>query len=46
MTTDYPHGDSKFPKAIETFLAPPGASASAKRKALWDNPVRFYNLMN
>ena len=44
MSTDYPHGDSKYPRAIDTFLARPELTGSAKRKALWDNPVRFYNL--
>ena len=39
--SDYPHGESWFPKSAETVmawdLAPP-----AKRKLLWDNAVKFY----
>jgi predicted TIM-barrel fold metal-dependent hydrolase len=39
--SDYPHGESWFPKSVETVLGwdlPP----SAKRKLFWDNAVRFY----
>jgi len=42
-TTDYPHGDSKYPKSMERFLALP-LSDSSKRKILWDNAVRLYAL--
>ena len=42
-TTDYPHGDSKYPKAMDMFLALPLADRS-KKKILWDNPLRLYAL--
>jgi predicted TIM-barrel fold metal-dependent hydrolase len=42
-TTDYPHGDSKYPDAMNRFLALPLSDAS-KRKILWDNAIRLYNL--
>ncbi len=40
--TDYPHPDSKYPHAVETFLAQPDVSEESKRKILWDNAVEFY----
>jgi predicted TIM-barrel fold metal-dependent hydrolase len=42
-TTDYPHGDSKYPKAMDRFLALP-LSDSSKKKILWDNALRLYAL--
>jgi uncharacterized protein len=42
-TTDYPHGDSKYPNAMDRFLALPLPDAS-KKKILWDNVLRLYNL--
>ena len=44
FSTDYPHGDSKYPRAVESFLDLPGVSAESKRKILWDNPARLYRL--
>ena len=44
FSTDYPHFDSRFPHATEKFLALEGIDAGAKRKILWDNPARMYNL--
>jgi len=40
-STDYPHGDSRYPKATESFLELP-ISDDDKRKILWDNCARFY----
>jgi predicted TIM-barrel fold metal-dependent hydrolase len=40
--TDYPHPDSKFPHAVETFLAQDRVSEESKRKILWQNAVDFY----
>jgi predicted TIM-barrel fold metal-dependent hydrolase len=40
--TDYPHPDSKYPKAVETFLSQDGISTESKRRILWDNAVDFY----
>ncbi|MEX0804171.1 MAG: amidohydrolase family protein [Candidatus Binatia bacterium] len=41
FSTDYPHGDSKYPNAVKTFLELP-LSNENKRKILWDNCARFY----
>ncbi len=43
FSTDYPHGDSKFPHAVETFLELP-ISDEDKKKILWDNCAEFYRL--
>jgi predicted TIM-barrel fold metal-dependent hydrolase len=43
FSTDYPHPDSKFPHAVARFLKLP-LSAQAKRKFLWDNCVRLYDI--
>jgi predicted TIM-barrel fold metal-dependent hydrolase len=42
-TTDYPHGDSKYPKSMDRFLSLPLGEKS-KKKILWDNVLRLYNL--
>jgi predicted TIM-barrel fold metal-dependent hydrolase len=41
FSTDYPHADSKYPHAVETFLTLPLPETS-KRKILWDNWCRLY----
>jgi predicted TIM-barrel fold metal-dependent hydrolase len=43
-STDYPHHDSLFPHAIDTFLGLKGLDEQAKRKILWDNAARLFNL--
>ena len=43
FSTDYPHGDSKYPRAMDLFLALP-LGDSSKKKILWDNAVRLYAL--
>jgi predicted TIM-barrel fold metal-dependent hydrolase len=40
-STDYPHGDSRYPRATDSFLELP-ISDDDKRKILWDNCARFY----
>ncbi len=40
--TDYPHPDSKYPRAVQTFLDQPKLSDESKRKILWDNALDFY----
>ena len=40
-STDYPHGDSRYPHATASFLELP-LSDDDKRKILWDNCARFY----
>jgi predicted TIM-barrel fold metal-dependent hydrolase len=42
-TTDYPHGDAKYPGAMDRFLSLPLSDAS-KKKILWDNVLRLYAL--
>ncbi|MPZ14113.1 MAG: amidohydrolase family protein [Chloroflexi bacterium] len=44
FSTDYPHHDSPFPDGVNTFLALPGLSDASKRKILWDNGARLYEL--
>jgi predicted TIM-barrel fold metal-dependent hydrolase len=41
FSTDYPHGDSKYPHAVERFLEL-SLSDDNKRQILWDNCARFY----
>lgn len=43
-STDYPHGDSEYPHAVDEFLEIEGVAAETKRKILWDNCARLYNL--
>jgi predicted TIM-barrel fold metal-dependent hydrolase len=41
FSTDYPHGDSRWPDSVDAFLELP-ISDEEKRKILWDNCARFY----
>ena len=43
FSTDYPHGDSRYPNAVSSFLELP-LEHEAKQKILWDNCARFYGL--
>lgn len=43
FSTDYPHYDTKYPEATAHFLKLP-LSEEAKRKILWDNCARLYQL--
>jgi predicted TIM-barrel fold metal-dependent hydrolase len=43
ISTDWPHDDSRYPHAIDTFLALP-IPAGSKKKILWDNCARLYKL--
>ncbi len=40
--TDFPHPDSKYPRAVTTFLEQERVGDESKRKILWDNAVEFY----
>ncbi len=40
--TDFPHPDSKYPRAVQTFLDQERVSEASKRRILWDNAVDFY----
>ena len=42
FSTDYPHNDSKYPNAVDTFLETAAVSEDTKRKILWDNCARMY----
>ena len=41
FSTDYPHPDSKYPNAVDSFLGQ-DFSPEAKRRYLWDNCARLY----
>jgi predicted TIM-barrel fold metal-dependent hydrolase len=41
FSTDYPHGDSKYPEAVHHFLKLPISNAD-KKKILWDNCAAYY----
>ena len=41
FSTDYPHGDSKYPKAVDHFLNLP-ISETNKKNILWDNCAAYY----
>ena len=43
FSTDYPHGDSKYPEAVDGFFALP-LTDEDRRKILWDNCARFYSV--
>jgi len=43
FSTDYPHADSKYPRAVRSFLDLPLSDAD-KRKILWDNWSRLYDI--
>ena len=43
-SADYPHVDSKYPEAVETFLKLPIPEKS-KKKILWDNTARLWGQM-
>jgi predicted TIM-barrel fold metal-dependent hydrolase len=44
ISTDWPHDDSAYPIAMETFIKTEGVSDGSKRKILWDNCARLYGL--
>ena len=43
FSTDFPHPDCKYPRAVARFLELPLPDA-AKRAILWDNCARYYGL--
>ena len=44
FSTDYPHGDSDFPHAVEEFLEMDGVPKESQKKILWDNCAQLYGL--
>jgi predicted TIM-barrel fold metal-dependent hydrolase len=43
FSTDYPHGDSRYPESVKAFLEL-DLPDDVKRKILWDNCARFYKV--
>jgi predicted TIM-barrel fold metal-dependent hydrolase len=43
-STDYPHGDSDYPHAVEEMLGLDAVSVESKKKIFWDNCARLYSL--
>jgi predicted TIM-barrel fold metal-dependent hydrolase len=39
--SDYPHGESRFPKSVDTVVGW-DMSDARKRRMCWDNAVKFY----
>jgi predicted TIM-barrel fold metal-dependent hydrolase len=44
VSTDYPHIDAHFPHAVDEFLEIDDLSAASRKKILWDNCARLYNV--
>lgn len=44
ISTDYPHIDAHFPHALDEFFEIADLSDANRRKILWDNCARLYNL--
>jgi predicted TIM-barrel fold metal-dependent hydrolase len=43
-SSDYPHGDSKWPHTVRMIRDVSGVSEDAQRKILGENAARFYGL--
>ncbi len=43
FSTDFPHGDAQYPRAVETFRKLP-LSAESQRKIVGDNWSRLYGI--
>jgi len=44
ISTDYPHADSHWPHAIDSFMAIEGINSNSRRKILWENCARLYGI--
>ena len=44
FSTDYPHGDSKYPDVGVGVPGAPRSTEETKRKILWDNWCRLYGM--
>jgi uncharacterized protein len=42
FSTDYPHGESWFPRAVKTFLEWDGFTEAELRQMAWENPTRCF----
>ena len=43
FSTDYPHGDSKYPESVNSFFRLP-LPEDAQRKIMWDNCAALYDI--
>ena len=41
-SSDYPHGETWFPEAVDTFLGWKTISDSVKKKMFWDNAIKCF----
>ncbi len=44
FSTDFPHPDSAYPHAVDTFMGLPDLTEESRRKILCDNAIRYYAL--
>ncbi|MFL6624555.1 MAG: amidohydrolase family protein [Sulfurifustis sp.] len=44
FSTDFPHPDAKFPRAVQTFVESDKIDAATKEQILWDNCVALYGM--
>src|SRR5262249_1575885 len=44
ISTDYPHADSHWPHAVDSFMAIGDLSAESRKKILCDNCARVYGI--
>lgn len=44
FSTDWPHHDSLYPKAVSRFFDLPGLTDINRRKILWENARKLYNV--
>ena len=44
ISTDYPHDDGNYPFAMDSFIAYNKVPDAVKKKVLWDNCARLYDL--
>ena len=42
FSSDYPHGETWFPEAVDTFLGWNSISDSVKKKMFWDNAIKCF----
>lgn len=44
VSSDWPHDDSAYPHAMDTFLSLEGISETSRRRILWDNCAGLYGV--
>jgi predicted TIM-barrel fold metal-dependent hydrolase len=42
FSTDYPHGESRYPEAVAEFMGWDPLTSEEKRRILWDNAMRCF----